>query len=50
MHEVLMSLQNRIYLGKKFFNFLGANFLMPKSSHQREKQPVLGPVCHVQVY
>ena len=30
------------YLGKKlFFNCLGANFLTPKSSHQREKQPVL---------
>ena len=31
------------YLGKKlFYIFLGANFLMPKSSHQCEKQPVLG--------
>ena len=25
------------------FNFLGADFLAPKSSHRREKQPVLGP-------
>ena len=41
MHE---SLKNRTYLGKKqFFNFLGADFVAPKSGHQREKQPVLGP-------
>ena len=36
--------KNRTYLGKKlFFNFLGANFLAPKSSHRHEKQLVLGP-------
>ena len=41
MHEPL---KNKIYIGKKlFFNFLGANFLIPKSGHQLEKQPVLGP-------
>ena len=39
MHEPL---KNRTFLGKLFFNFLGANFLAPKSDHQREKQPVLG--------
>ena len=26
-----------------FFNFLGSDFLAPKSSHRREKQPALGP-------
>ena len=40
VHE---SLKNRTYLGKIFFNFLGAYFLMPKSGHWLEKQPVLGP-------
>ena len=25
-----------------FFNFLGADFVQPKSSHQCEKQPALG--------
>ena len=36
-------LKNRTYLGKKlFFNFLGADFLAPKSGHRREEQPVLG--------
>ena len=40
MHE---SLRNKTYLGKKLFNFLGANFLTSKSSHWHEKQPVLGP-------
>ena len=30
-------------LEKKILNFLGAVFLMPKSSHWPEKQPVLGP-------
>ena len=39
MHEPL---ENRTYIGKKLFNFLGADFLAPKSGHQREKQPVLG--------
>ena len=40
MHEPLKS---RTYLGKKlFFHFLGADFLVPKSSHRPEKQPVLG--------
>ena len=40
MHETL---KNRTYLGKKmFFNFLGINFVVPKSSHGREKQPALG--------
>ena len=35
---------DRTYLGKKIvFKFLGADFLAPKSSHRREKQPVLGP-------
>ena len=30
---------------KCFFNFLGADFLAPKSGHRREKQqPVLGTV------
>ena len=37
------SLKNRTYLEKRFFNFLGADFLALKSSHQHEKQPVLGP-------
>ena len=41
MHEPL---KNKIYIRKKlFFIFLGADFLMPKSGHQLEKQPVLGP-------
>ena len=39
MHEPL---ENRTYIGKKLFNFLGADFLAPKNGHQREKQPVLG--------
>ena len=26
-----------------FFNFWGADFLVPKSGRRREKQPVLGP-------
>ena len=31
-------LKNETYLGKKlFFNFLGANFVSPKSGHQCEK-------------
>ena len=39
-------LKNRTYLRKKlFFNFLGADFLAPKTGHRREKQPVLEPVC-----
>ena len=43
MHEPL---KNRTYLGKELFlNFLGADFLAPKSGDQREKQPVLGPGC-----
>ena len=42
MHETL---KNRNYFGKKklLYNFLGADFLSPKSGHRREKQPVLGP-------
>ena len=28
---------------KRFFNFLDANSLVPKSGHQLEKQPALGP-------
>ena len=41
VHELL---KNRTYLGEKlFFNFLGADFLAPKSGHRREKRPVLGP-------
>ena len=41
MHELLKS---RTYLGEKlFFNFLGTDFLAPKSGHRREKRPVLGP-------
>ena len=41
VHEPLKNITN---LGKKlFFNFLGADFLAPKSSHRLEKQPVLGP-------
>ena len=41
MHEAL---KNRTYIGKKlFFNFLGANFLAPKSRQRHEKQPLLGP-------
>ena len=40
----MKELKNRTYLEKKlFFNFLGANFLTPKSGHRREKQPVLRP-------
>ena len=40
-----MPLKNRTYFGKKlFFNDLGADFVKPKSGHQHEKQPVLGPV------
>ena len=30
---------------KLFFNFLGTDFLAPKSAHGREKQPLLGPAC-----
>ena len=30
---------------KLFFNFLGNDFLAPKSAHGREKQPLLGPAC-----
>ena len=41
MHEPS---RNRIYLGKHFFIFLGADFLVPKRDHRREKQPVLGSV------
>ena len=38
MYELL----NGTYLGKKlFFNFLGADFVAPKSGHRREKQRVL---------
>ena len=41
MHEPL---KNRIYIGKKFsFNFLGSDFVAPKSGHRREKQTVLEP-------
>ena len=41
MHEPL---KYRTYIGKKlFFNFLGTDFSVPKSSHQCEKQPLLGP-------
>ena len=41
MHEPL---KNSTYLAQKlFFNFLGFDFLAPKSSHRCEKQPVLGP-------
>ena len=41
MHEPL---KNSTYLAQKlFFNFLGVDFLAPKSSHRCEKQPVLGP-------
>ena len=42
MHEPL---KNRNYVGKKIFlgGEGGADFLAPKSSHQHEKQPVLGP-------
>ena len=41
MHEPL---KNRTFQGKKLlFNFLGANFLAPKSGHRHKKQPVLGP-------
>ena len=35
-----------------FFNFLDADFLVPKSGHRREKQPVLGtgkPVIMIDV-
>ena len=42
--QVHEPLENRTFLGKLFFNFLGVNILAPKSSHLREKQPVLGPV------
>ena len=42
MHEPL---KNRTYLGiKLFFNFLGTNFFVPKSSQGRKKKPVLGLV------
>ena len=34
--------KNITILEKKNFNFLGADFLAPKSKDQREKQPVLG--------
>ena len=41
MHEPL---KNRTFLGKNLtFDFLGADYLAPKSAHRREKQPVLGP-------
>ena len=41
MHKLL---KNGTYLGKKlFFNFFEADFIAPKSSHEREKQPVLEP-------
>ena len=37
------SLKKRTFLGKKmFFNFLGANFLVPKSGHRCERQSVFG--------
>ena len=43
-------LENRTYLGKKlFYNFLGSNFVTPKSGHQRERQPVLAPAEKCQV-
>ena len=32
-----------LILEKIFKKFLGVDFLAPKSSHRREKQPVLGP-------
>ena len=46
MHEPLTNLG---YLGKKlFFNFLGAHFVVPKSDHRCEKQPIIGPaLSHV---
>ena len=41
MHEPL---KNRTYLGiKLFFNFMGADFLAPKSGHRCEKHTALGP-------
>ena len=41
MHEPL---KNITYLGKKLlFNFLGTDYLAPKSGHRSKKQPVLGP-------
>ena len=40
MHEPL---KNRDYVEKNFFWGGGADFLAPKSGHQHEKQPVLGP-------
>ena len=41
VHEPLKDIT---YIRKKLvFNFLGANFLVRESSHQLEKQPVLGP-------
>ena len=39
MHEPL---KNRTYLGKKKFNFLGADFLTLKAVTNVKKQPVLG--------
>ena len=44
MHEPL---KNKTNLEQKNFNFLGADFAVPKSSHQHEKQPVLGPDCSI---
>ena len=44
VHEPL---KYRTYLGTKlFFNFLGADFLVAKGGHRREKQPVLGPAYY----
>ena len=37
-------LKNRTYIGKKlFFDFLGTDFVAPKSGQRREKHPVLWP-------
>ena len=41
MHEPL---KNITYIGKKkIFKFFAADFLAPKSGHQLEKLPLLGP-------
>ena len=43
-------LKNRTCLGKKlFFNFLGADFFVPKGGHQREKQRALDPGCYLMI-
>ena len=48
VHEPLKNIE--LILAKNLFlNFLGANFAVPKSGHQCEKQPALGLVYWITV-